>query len=374
MRPGSWLTVVAMLVACSTSQTGQTDAGKVADAGAAPDAGAPVPDAGVAPDAGAPVADAGSPATGDGGPEVLATFDDQPVTIAVVGDTVYVALLLTGIESLPMSGGTPDLLVSLPSGSANLFQNEDLAFDTSTIFFSLSGFGVDIESVPIDGGTAATLATAMGFASGIAVDEASVYWVDQDQGAVMKVAIQGGTASTLASGLKIPAGLVLHGGTLFFTDPSGDLMSVSVDGGTVSTLVVGVPANAMVEAWAPGLAADDSNIYFSQCNDFTTLVAALVQVPMNGGNPTTLAAACAAGIAVDADNVYWVGTGTGAGTVNEVPIGGGATKVLASGQTAPVGPALDATSVYWGTGKITGSCGVCPPPPPSSNALMKIAK
>jgi hypothetical protein len=78
------------------------------------------------------------------------------------------------------------------------------------------------------------------------------------------------------------------------------------------------------------------------------------------------------GIAVDANNVYWVDF---AGTVNEIPIAGGAAKVLASNQTVSAGPALDEYSVYWGTSEGTVTCVGCPPPPnPGSNSVMKIAK
>jgi hypothetical protein len=51
------------------------------------------------------------------------------------------------------------------------------------------------------------------------------------------------------------------------------------------------------------------------------------------------------GIATDAEHVYWV-----AGALEEIvrmPLGGGDTEVLASGQTGATGLALDATHVYW---------------------------
>ena len=89
-----------------------------------------------------------------------------------------------------------------------------------------------------------------------------------------------------------------------------------------------------------------------------------------------LAASCAGGIALDADNVYWIAGGNAAsgGTINEVPRTGGAVRVLASGQSNPVGPAVDASAVYWGTGANLGTCGGCPPPPKGTNAVMRVAK
>jgi DNA-binding beta-propeller fold protein YncE len=52
------------------------------------------------------------------------------------------------------------------------------------------------------------------------------------------------------------------------------------------------------------------------------------------------------GIAVDATSVYWT-TYSNAGTVMKVSTGGGTTTTLASGQSYPAHIAIDATSVYW---------------------------
>jgi hypothetical protein len=61
-------------------------------------------------------------------------------------------------------------------------------------------------------------------------------------------------------------------------------------------------------------------------------------------------AGASASIAVDASSVYWM-SGSVDGALLKIPIAGGATTVLATGQQGrPQCIAVDATSVYWTNG------------------------
>jgi sugar lactone lactonase YvrE len=179
----------------------------------------------------------------------------------------------------------------------------------------------------------------------------------------------------IASGLRTPGGLALQNGSLYLTDAAGDLLSVPATGGSVTTLLTGpgLPPNTEVADYSPPIATDESNAYFSVCPFDGTSPPALYRVPLgNGGPPTVLAAACASGIAVDADDVYWADTGA----IHAVPIAGGPARVVAtSTQLISAGPAIDDANVYWGITPQLGSCGVCPPPPTGQiNAVMRAPK
>jgi sugar lactone lactonase YvrE len=310
---------------------------------------------------------------------VLATLDDQPVALAVVGSSVYVALFIQGIVAVPSTGGTSMPIVPSVGGySVGVFFQNPFVFDRNNLYWSESSGGYTsgpIARAPLGGGATTVLASSLGFTAGIASDADNVYWVDQDQGTVNAVPIAGGSATVLASGLKTPGGLALQAGTLYLTDAAGDLLSLPTSGGSVTTLLMGpgLPPNTEVADYSHPVVTDRNNAYFSVCPFGDPAGATLYRVPLgNGGPPVALAASCATGIAVDTDSVYWAGNGA----INAVPIAGGTVRVVAtSEQPISAGPAVDDTSVYWGITPQTVTCGVCPPPPAGQiNAVMRAPK
>jgi hypothetical protein len=103
--------------------------------------------------------------------------------------------------------------------------------------------------------------------------------------------------------------------------------------------------------WLPGgIALDASNVYWTQL-DNTGKAGSVWQIPTGGGTPVLLASGLhhPSGIAVDSGNVYWVNQGfnVGDGSVMTVPIGGGVPITLASGLGSPDEVSVAASAVYW---------------------------
>ena len=361
----SWAGTVVVGAGMVAGCGGATTSGGLGGGGSGPDAAPPGDDGGVS----GPAAPAG----------VVATLDDQPVALAVIGKNVYVALFIDGIVSVPTTGGTvTPLVASVSSPPLGVYFQNPFVFDTTTLYFSESSGGYTsgpVATAPIGGGAPNVLTSSLGFTAGIATDSNDVYWVDQDRNTINSIPVGGGGITVLASGLKTPGGLALQSGTLYLTDAAGDLLSVPANGGSVTTLLTGpgLPPNTEVADYSPPIATDENNVYFSVCPFDGTTSPTLYRVPLgNGGPPVALASSCASGIAVDRENVYW----TSGNDIDAVPIAGGPTRVVAtSTQLISGGPVVDDENVYWGITPQLGSCEMCPPPPTGQiNAVMRAPK
>ena len=188
---------------------------------------------------------------------------------------------------------------------------------------------------------------------GIVVDGTRVIWMQSD--GLEAEAIGGGPAVSLAplaqAGAVGPEGLAIGGGNLYaLSSADGSLVRMPLGGGTLATLVTRpeVPV---------ALAVDATNLYWTAL-DRTSTSGLVLQMPLEGGAPTTLATAhlgTLGGIAVDGSNVYFPDLGTSpcgvqtCGAIVKVPIGGGAAVTVASAPSYGYGStlAVDATSVYF---------------------------
>jgi hypothetical protein len=230
------------------------------------------------------------------------------------------------------------------------------------------------------------------------------------------VGLQGGTVLTLASGLDQPQVVLVQNDDVYFSQvtSTGPVSRAAFDdAGSPGTISASQP-------YPMGLAIDATNVYAWNSGSFSgsTTVneddGSVVQLPLAGGSPLTLAtgieAAYAApylnaiavangkvywvagasgndgaimstgvgvvganvvyshqlfpeAVVTDGTNLYWANWGTfdssgnynNDGTVLQGPVGGGTVTTLASGQSAPAAIAIDGSNVYWtNAGKLAG--------------------
>jgi len=111
--------------------------------------------------------------------------------MATADDTLYFSEDTFGLQSVPLAGGPPNVLSSLGTG--------DLAIDATHIYFIASG---SILEIPRGGGLVTTLASGQTTPSSIAVDASNVYWTNRygiNQSTVQRAPIGGGSIVTLAT-------------------------------------------------------------------------------------------------------------------------------------------------------------------------------
>jgi hypothetical protein len=234
---------------------------------------------------------------------------------------------------------------------------------TSAYFtaFSSTSFQTSLLSVPLGGGTVATLASSTDAWGPIVLDATTVYgrsWSNDPSGqtadgTVFLVPLGGGAATPIAFGLADSAnlrstrGLAIDSGVgLAFFGMGGFLVELALPGGGGAPLASGLNS---VNAVAVG----GGNVFWTDCGSCTrsTSDGSVMKVVETGGTPTPLATAqgTPADLVIDAANVYWtnIGTSSNDGAVMSVPIGGGTPTPLATGQMFPRAIAVDGTNVYW---------------------------
>jgi hypothetical protein len=270
----------------------------------------------------------------------------NPDALALQGSFLYVANADVNpqfgtILRQPKTGGQlPTLLAS------NQITPLALQADATHLYWTT---GDRVVSMPIAGGAVTQLAKVdNGGLFALAVDAVNVYWASYGSlGEIGFVPLGGGAPTVLASGRDGAAWLVVDATYAYWSDSSG-VWRIPISGGAptqLAPLTVGGP-----------LAVDATNLYWvnpgTAANSYTD--GALLQMPLGGGSPVTLASSVVgvSSIAVDDTDVYWTQYGTQNanymnGAVNRTPIGGGATTPVATQQQYCRDVVLDSTHLYW---------------------------
>jgi hypothetical protein len=284
-----------------------------------------------------------------GSASILATSKHVLGAVTTDRDDIYwVELGDTGASvamQLARTGGAPKTIATGQVSSGNSAATDD----TYIYWTSLRGV---LERAPKIGGTVEVLAasdTSQGQSWGqLALDDASVYWVNGGQpptmvGEVMRVAKPGGPVTVIAAGQHNPRDVVANDRYVYWAALDG-IWRWSKGPSTVEHLVDSAIATAGVE----DLALDDQFLYWTDGRGVRRL-------PLGGGAPTTVFSSGASGVRLNNGCLYLA---VPTGLVRLSISGGPVAPLLGWGDDIPVSFSVDDLGVYWSTaGTTTRKCG-----------------
>jgi CUB/sushi domain-containing protein len=267
----------------------------------------------------------------------IAGNQSTPTGIAVDATTVYWNTFGGTTMKAPIGGGAA---TPISTGQTSPW---GIAVDGSSIFWTDATY---VKKAPIGGGSVTTFASGYNNAAWVFSNGTSVFWNNTgtspsfSDSMLMKSPVGGGSATPLASGAVIGSFAVESSYVYYIQRTpgvagSGKIMKVAVAGGTSTPLASSQPGPYAI-------ATDGSSVYWTNAEDHT-----LAKTSTSGGAVTPLATSVLEwGVATDGSYVYYA-TSTSPNAMMKVPVNGGSSTLLASGQSSPVFIKVDSTSLYW---------------------------
>jgi hypothetical protein len=161
------------------------------------------------------------------------------------------------LRSMPKSGGTSTILANDPGNSPS-----GIAVDSTNVYWTQLIQPGNVMAVPLGGGQALTMGYAVN-TPGVASDGTFVYWTQYafTSGEVKATYIgKGGSSTSLVSGLNSPYDVAVDSASVFWVEKySGNVKQLSIAGGTPSTLASGL-------AEPTAIAQDPSSVYWLENN------------------------------------------------------------------------------------------------------------
>ncbi len=134
----------------------------------------------------------------------------------------YPAYFPVGIDSVPLGGGTPTMISSVPS---NLGDGWGVAVGPQSVFFDEYGKSV-LYSVPLGGGTPTMFVTSPGYPVGMVVYDDRLFWAD-GSGTIRSVPVQGGPQVIHANGQPGPTEVTVDARAIYWINHGGSVMKVA---------------------------------------------------------------------------------------------------------------------------------------------------
>ena len=225
-----------------------------------------------------------------------------------------------------------------------------------------------VAKVSKNGGTPIDLAVGQPSPQDLAVDAGHIYWVNSGtppgftDGSIMRTPLLGaGGTTTLAAGQIEPRAIALDSTHLYWANSDGTIMKMPKDGSTAPTPIVTGQASPR------DIAVDATNVYWANAGSQPNFAdGSIMKLPLGSVDPPiTLASGQFApqSIALDSTHIYWANYGTtdptvgyrSDGSINKVPLSGGAPVILASAQNGPRSIAVDDQNIYWADGGVFSS-------------------